>query len=375
MFLEAQEMPMQLDPRQLGNAVERFPTLFKYRTATLGAVLDEYLSDPCLKALCAALWPYLGTTPERLSFFAYSQFLGVLVDGPSYCQGSFQRLVDAFVAALERDGGELVCNAPVAAISMEGGCVTGVRLDGGRELRAPIVVSNADARHTFHDLLGVEHLPPSYSKRLARLKPSLSACVVYAATSHDLLQYEPAHETFRYKHWDHEETWGDILAGKPGGMSLSIMTMLDPDLAPPGEHVVVLTAIVPYELPGTTWAEHKDRYVDGLLAEFETVFPGLRQHLTHLTVGTPETIEHYTRNYRGAVYGWELTPQQTGSKRLGHAAPVEGLYLSGHWTEEGPASFRVILSGINTARAILTAAGEPDAIPSFKPSDFPGLPV
>jgi len=47
--------------------------------------------------------------------------------------------------------------------------------------------------------------------------------------------------------------------------------------------------------------------------------------------------------------------------------------LSGHWTEEGPASFRVILSGINTATAILADRGEQDAIPSFKPDDIPGL--
>jgi len=46
------------------------------------------------------------------------------------------------------------------------------------------------------------------------------------------LQYKPAHETFIYKHWDHDDTWRDVLAGKPAGMSMSIMTMLDPNLAP-----------------------------------------------------------------------------------------------------------------------------------------------
>src|SRR5919197_1923367 len=170
MFLETAKMPMQLDPRQLGNAMELAPTLFKYRTATLKQVLDEYLRDPRLKAMASALWPYMGTEPSRLSFFAYSQFIGVLVDGPHYCQGTFQSLVDAFVWALERNGGELVVKTPVSRILVEDGRISGVEVEGGRRIAAPVVVSNADARHTFEDLIGLEQLPTSYTRRLARLK-------------------------------------------------------------------------------------------------------------------------------------------------------------------------------------------------------------
>lgn len=374
MFLETAQLPMQMDPRALGEAMERFPTFFKYRTATLQQVMDDHLHDPKLQALACALWPYMGTTPARLSFFAYSQFLGVLVDGAAYCRGSFQKLVDAYVTALERDGGELVVSCPADGILVEDGRVTGVRLEDGSVVRAPTVVSNADAHHTFDDLVGHEHLPKNFLRRLGRLTPSMSACCVYGATSHDLMQYGAAHETFIYNHWDHEETWRDILAGKPGGISLSLMTMLDPELAPPGEHVIIITAVAPYELPdGKSWGEHKDWYMDALLAEFEQVFPDLRQHLDFTISGTPETLERYTRNWRGATYGWELLPSQIGSKRLNHDTPVQGLYLSGHWTEEGPASFRVVLSGLNAAIKVLEDAGEKDVIPSFKPADIPGL--
>jgi prolycopene isomerase len=137
---------MQLDPAALGAAMERFPTLFKYRTATLDAVMADHLTDPRLKSLCSALWPYMGTTPSRLSFFAYSQFLGVLVDGPYYCQGSFQNLVDAFVTALEQNGGELLLNTPVEKILVDGGRTEGVKLAGGRVVRAPVVSSSPRRR-------------------------------------------------------------------------------------------------------------------------------------------------------------------------------------------------------------------------------------
>ena len=110
--------------------------------------------------------------------------------------------------------------------------MSGVEIEGGRQIKAQLVVSNADARHTFEDMIGLDQLPTSYARRLERLKPSASACVLYGATSHDVMQYKPAHETFIYKHWDHDDTWQDVLAGKPAGLDQPVGVHC-------GEHVVV----------------------------------------------------------------------------------------------------------------------------------------
>lgn len=372
MFLEAAQLPMTLGPKEMADAVERFPTLFRFRQARLVEVLDEFIDDPKLRALCTALWPYMGSEPSRLSFFAYAQFLGVLMDGPFYVRGSFQSLVDAFIAALERNGGELVLDTPVARIEVEEGAVTGVVLESGRRLRARVVISNADVHHTFSDLIGEEHLPTGFVKRYKRMTPSMSAAVVYSATSQDLLALDPAHETFVYNHWDHEETWKDILQGKPGGMSMSVMTMLDPGLAPPGDHLIIITSVAAYDI-GRPWYEVKDQYQEDLLAQFEPYFPGLRDGLKFVMSGTPQTLERYTRNHRGATYGWELIPSQIGSKRTKHRGPLDGLYLSSHWSEEGPASFRVVLSGMNTARMVHADLGTGVTVPTFKPDDIPPM--
>ncbi|MGO4424618.1 phytoene desaturase family protein, partial [Streptomyces sp. MCAF7] len=294
----------------------------------------------------------------------------MLIDGPYYCKGSFQNLVDAFVTAVERNGGQVLTGTPVERILLQDGRVVGVRTAEGDVCTAPVVVSNADARQTFEDLVGAEHLPGPYARRLRRLRPSMSACVVYAATTQDVPALGVAHETFKYNHWDHEGTWRDLMGGRPGGMSLSVMTMLDPELAPPGEHLLIGTAVAPYRLPGDKpWQQHKDQFADSMLAEFESVIPGLRDHLTFLQAGTPVTIERYTRNHEGATYGWALSPHQIGGKRLAHQTPVPGLFLSGHWTEEGPASFRVVLSGMNTAREVLGHLGTGLDVPTFKPDD------
>ena len=126
--------------------------------------------------------------------------------------------------------------------------------------------------------------------------------------------------------------------------------------------------------PGTAWSDLKQSYTDRIMAATERrLLPGLRDQLTFVEAATPLTIERFTGNRHGAIYGWALTPGQTGSKRLPHETPVEGLYLSGAWTHEGPGSFRVVMSGVQTARRILARAGRADALPSLRPADLSPL--
>jgi phytoene desaturase len=373
-FRDAMHMSTQVSLQSLDDAVRQFPTFFRYRSLTLGAVLDECFSDPQLKTVCSSMWPYLGLPPSRLSFFVFSQLMSVLVDaGSYYSRGSFQRLADALVDAIERDGGEVTFGTEVARITVDDGRVRGVGLADGREVRAPVVVSNADARLTFEQLVGPEHLPPRFLRRLQRLEPALSAYVLYAATDLDLAAMDATHETFVYRHWDHEDTYSDMLAGRPGGMWVNVPTVTDPSLAPEGEHLLILTALAPYDI-GRPWAQEKARFTESVMTDLDRLYPGVSARLTFAEAATPETLQQRTRNHQGATYGWAVTPDQVGSKRLRHDTPVEGLYLSGHWTQEGPSSFRVLLSGITTARMVAQNKMLPDdAVPSFRPEEFPDL--
>jgi prolycopene isomerase len=110
-----------------------------------------------------------------------------------------------------------------------------------------------------------------------------------------------------------------------------------------------------------------------MLDELAARFPGFRDHLSYAELATPLTFERCGGNQRGAIYGWANIPSQVASKRLGRQTPIEGLYLSGHWTEEGPGSFRAVLSGLRAADLILRKSGRGDALPDFRPRDLPRL--
>jgi prolycopene isomerase len=345
--------PVGLSLRTLDEAAAKFPTLFGYMKATTADVLDECMDDARLKALCTAGWPYLGVPPSKLSFFTWAAMLmSLLEEGPYYSEGSFQRLVDAFVAAIEESGSEILLEAKVDRVLVEGENATGVALDGIGEVKADVVISNADARQTLEELVGEEALPTPFLRKLRRMTPSLSAFLIYAATSMDLRELDPSHESFVFRTWDHDEAYADSLNGGPGGMSLSIPTLVDPSVAPEGEHLVTLMTFAPYELD-EPWDQAKGRYEEMLLAELDRILPGIRDQLTFVEAATPIAMHRYSLNQQGAIYGWENTPNQAGIKRLAHHTPVRGLFLSGHWTQPGTGSLGAIYSGMQTAQMVL----------------------
>ena len=99
--------------------------------------------------------------------------------------------------------------------------------------------------------------------------------------------------------------------------------------------------------------------------------PGFRDNLRYAEVATPRTIERYTLNRGGAIYGWEYLPSQSGSKRLSHPTPIEGLYLAGHWTQPGAGCLRVLVSGIHAAELVLTNPQLGEPIAPFRHPDLP----
>ena len=131
------------------------PTLFKYRTATLQDVLDDHLTTPSSRptaARCGRTWRCrprsCRSSPTRSS---------------SACSSTGRRTAWAASRSsstrssprVERNGGELVVHSAVDDDPRRERQGAGVELEGGASIRTPLVVSNADARHTFDDLIGL----------------------------------------------------------------------------------------------------------------------------------------------------------------------------------------------------------------------------
>src|SRR5262249_25937799 len=150
-------------------------------------------------------------------------------------------------------------------------------------------------------------VPRSYWNKIKRMKPSLSGVVVFASTKRDMRELDVAHETFIFRHWDHEATYRDVLEGRPGGIWMNVPTLLDDSLAPAGEHLVIISALSPYDL-GTPWDSRREAAVEAIVQAVDEALPGLASDLQIVESATPETLHRATLSQDGALYGWENSP-------------------------------------------------------------------
>lgn len=334
-------------------APDRFPALVGYHRATLADVLDATVAEPRLRALLATTWPYLGLPPSHVSFLYWANMMGTyLREGPWYCRGTFQKFADALADGVRGAGGEVLLRSTVRRIVTERGRVRGVVLETGNRIEAETVISNADAMQTAEELVGESRLPPRWVRGMRRARRSISAFVVYAATDIDLAAAGVCHESFQFAGYDHDAAFAATLSGHPDWLSMTVPTLLDPSLAPAGEHAVVLTTLMPPDA-FPNWRAEKKRIVDSMLERAERRVAGFASRIRFAEGATPRTMERYTRNTAGAIYGWEMSPAQVGPGRLAEVTPIAGLHLAGHWTRPGGGIYGVVLSGIEAATRVL----------------------
>lgn len=330
----------------------RFPKLFYYANATLGSVMDRYLSDSQMKSIYAILYPYLALPPARLSFILWAIMMASAIEqGAFYCRGGFQNFADALAEGITVHGGELILKARVSKIRAAGGRVQGIVLENGQEITTPIVISNIDARTTFQNILEAEQVPQSYLRKLIKLEISSSVLCLYLATDLDVHSLGIPKVTL-VSPWDLEDAFAASIQGRVGGVAVHVPTVIDPTLAPPGENLVVLQALISTEAADLSHTG-RDQFVESLLDQAETVLPDLRKHITFVAGSSGKGQRDYHLHRLGPIYGWANPTKQAGPRRLPYKTPVSGLYFAGHWTQPGSGIWTVVLSGINAARYVL----------------------
>jgi phytoene desaturase len=281
--------------------------------------------------------------------------------GVFFPRGGTGALVAALVALFERLGGELRLSCPVEAIETADGAVRGVRLAGGRRLKAGVVVSNADVVHTYRTLLGAEAAARREGERLARLPHGMSLFLVYFGTrrrwpalAHHNVLFGP-----RYR-----ELLDDIFEGAevPEDLSLYLHapSVTDPGMAPPGGEAFYVLAPVPHlGRARLDWPRVAPVLAERVLADVEErVAPGLRASIVTSRTFTPRDFETELNAHHGAAFSLEPLLAQSAYFRVHNRdRRLRGLYFVGAGTHPGAGVPGVVSSARATAGLVLSDLG------------------
>jgi phytoene dehydrogenase-like protein len=283
--------------------------------------------------------------------------------------GGMGKLSEALMAALARHGGAVRTGAPVREILVEDGAVRGVRLADGSEIRCRRVVSSADPRTTFFDLLAPDALSPAFSRKVENIRFRGVSAKVHLALGglpefsgrpgegphlEGVISIGPSLEYLERAYDDAK--YGSI--SRAPYLEVSIPSVSDPTVAPEGKHLAsIVMQYAPYALRDGSWDEGTRAALGELVVRTLARYaPDVESLIEGVHVVTPLDLEERFGLPEGNVYHGEMTLDQVffmrpapGAAR--YRAPVEGLYLCGSGTHPGGGVTGV--PGHNAAREIL----------------------
>jgi phytoene dehydrogenase-like protein len=282
-----------------------------------------------------------------------------------HVQGGMGAITQALAAAVEAGGGTVRKGAAVARILVEGGRggnvardpggarAVGVVLESGEELRAQVVVSNADPKRTFLGLVEPAHLDAEFRAAIesikmagpcAKINFALSEAPVLPQMPKDASPAERSDFTLCAGTDAHERAWDEAKHGRASThpyVDCVVPTYLDPGLAPEGRHV--LTAFVnyaPYHLAEGDWSVERERLADRVTDTITEFAPNFRASVLARDILSPVDLETRFGLTEGNIFHGDLN---LGQLFLGrpvpgwsrYRTPIRGLYLCGAGTHPG----------------------------------------
>jgi phytoene dehydrogenase-like protein len=264
---------------------------------------------------------------------------------------------------------EIRTNAGVEHIKIVNGRARGVVLEGGEEIDAELIVSNLTPQLTFLHLTESRDLPPDFLASIRSYRSEGTSCKINLALS-GLPNFSalPGSEGPQHRATMHlcpsleyiERAWDDAKYGRPSSrpmLELTIPTMYDPSLAPPGKHIMGLfLQYAPYTLREGTWDDAREPFYNRVLEVMEEYIPNIRSIIIDKQVLTPLDMERRYGITGGNIFHGEMALDQMFVMRpvAGYAryrTPVRGLYLCGSGAHPGGGVMGA--PGYNAAREML----------------------
>ncbi|HET9951448.1 MAG TPA: NAD(P)/FAD-dependent oxidoreductase [Candidatus Eisenbacteria bacterium] len=361
--------------RSLG--AERFHALHKLMTMSSADYLDEWFEFGPLKATKSAsgiIGTFLGPRSPGTAYVLLHHYMGEL-DGAfrawGFQKGGTGAISEAIAGAARAQGVTIRTNAAVERVLVRNGQATGVVLEGGEEIPARTVVSGLDPRLTFTRLVEPKELPGSLVDAVRRFKFRGSSGKVNLALSglpnftcipgegphlRGAISISPSIEYLERAYDDAK--YGEF--SRHPYMDIVIPSMIDPNMAPPGKHVMsIFVQYAPHNLNGGWTDAKREAFGDAVVDTLSRYAPNIKSLILHRQVLTPDDIERITGLTEGNIFQGELALQQLFFLRpvpqwAKYRTPIRGYWQCGAGTHPGGGIMGA--SGRLAANEILRAA-------------------
>lgn len=302
-------------------------------------------------------------------------YLGVLSKyGVAMFHGGTGSLPKALIAALKDNGGDIITSSPVEQLIIEHNRCTGIRIRGGREIRARRgVLTACSPKTTLTRLLprGVlEHKKQVAADHIPTRKRGIADAKINVALSGTIDMSK--HEKWRGDGIDlrlacncyhtYEEAKaaaracvrGEVPEAIPG--LAQVTNAFDPSMSPPGQDLWWFWTGLTPSYPEDGWDVARKQITDSIIKDADEFYKGVEELQIAVRPLVLPDIEERFWAIDGSVYHVDPTISRFGPNKpvagfAGYRTPVEGLFLTGSGTH--PVAGISGMPGQNAARTML----------------------
>ena len=337
---------------------EQFQYLTKLMTMSSADFLDEWFEFEPLKATMSAsgiIGTFMGPRSPGSAYVMLHHYMGD-IDGAFRAWG-FQRggtgeVSMAIARSAEHFGAEILTEAPVQKVLVKNGRAKGVVMENGDEYNSNIVISGLDPKVTFLNLLDENDLPSDFVKDINNFRirgssgkvnlaldglPDFSALPGSGHHLRGAISISP--------NYDHlEKAYDDAKYGnfsESPYMDIILPSVLDPDMAPSGKHVMsCFVQYAPYNIKGGWNDDKREAFGDAVINTIAKYAPNIKDITLHRQVLTPADLESTFGLTEGNIFHGELTLQQLFALRpavkwADYSTPIKNYYQCGSGTHPG----------------------------------------
>ncbi|MFT9849949.1 phytoene desaturase family protein [Aneurinibacillus sp. REN35] len=330
---------------------EQNPHYLRWKDTEWHELLDAFVSHPVVCKQLSILTGYVGDKGRRTPTSSMIALMGYFIVGGYRPSGGSGELAKRLADKLRQYGSDIKISTDVKSIIIEEGEVKGVQTDKA-SYYASVVISNADPRITYEQLVGLPNLPQAYREKVKRLEASMSLFVWNAAIDRPFCTDRLIHYTLpkpmRLSEIDITFT----------GAGIHSPSSRDASLAPQQKSTVTINLIT--KAQASLYASMSEEQYQAVKKEIDQICSEILAQIDEAAaasilfseVATPKTVAKYMRTHEGSVYNVKRQIVEGESIFPYVKSPVKGLYLVGAGVGYGPGIEAVVISGGEAANLL-----------------------
>ena len=327
---------------------------------SIADLLNEWFENDLLKAALAGsgiLGSFVGPRQQGTAFNFLHHQLGESNGAfrtSGFVRGGIGNLSQAIARAAQQFGAKVQTGAEVVRILTASGTAKGVVLKDGEEISGTAIISSADIKRTFLQLIEPTYLDPEFLLRVKNIRSRGTVAKINLALD-TLPKFKGVPEagssaalggvihigpTLDYLEQASDDAKYGRFSRQPF-LEITIPSVADPSVAPSGKHVMsIWMQYAPYHLRNGNWDAERDALGDTVVRVIEAYAPGFKNSILHRQVLTPLDLERTFGLTEGCIYHAEMSLDQIFFMRpvpgwARYTTPIKNLYVCGSGTHPG----------------------------------------